>query len=597
MRKQFIALLLVMCLFAGAEGLPAYAEGENSSKPLEDIFYQSVILPYDYQGKVFIQGDKTDLYEDYKVEQRNGRVLVPIRLMGYLAGQSGKRGEGTWDVIWNQKTPDVVLINNSAKAKSIKFTVNSKTMLVNKKPVELEVPPQKINGRVVLPLRDAAVALEKRISWLDGLIVIGDTPVDVKHARTLSVKDAVKAELADSRKPVNLYTKHLTPITKHGNYIYYYKSIYGDVKITDVLYRKADGQKETKVQLPGKPSLNTTRIIGDELYYVSTVKDSAELHAYHFAKNQSRKVCSLGSWRPSDGWLSDIRLFDGELYVNLHSGDNTMGSDTLYRVEKGSLKEVLGAKSLIQFVKSGKELYYTDFMSIGDPLNNLYRMDMMTGKEVTLGEPGFAYGIHRDISDGGIGYSSDETLHLKDGYLYALGYKDEDPTDQSAVYKISLADQTQVKLTSPARNFWVKNDRIYYIDAQTGFLYRSDLNGENPQAVAKKAVFQVSFHDGFIYYLANEGNAPVGMGVLYRYDIKLGKEVKLSDQITASYIVNGGSDVYYVAKGYKPGIYKVDRNGRNVPLVRDDVYETVQADKDKGIVYSLVYKEGIYAVK
>ncbi|MMZ61218.1 hypothetical protein D1872_233530 [compost metagenome] len=85
------------------------------------------------------------------------------------------------------------------------------------------------------------------------------------------------------------------------------------------------------------------------------------------------------------------------------------------------------------------------------------------------------------------------------------------------------------------------------------------------------------------------------MGILYRYDIKFAKEVKLSDQITASYHVDGGSDVYYVARGYKPGVYKVDRNGRNVPLVRDNVSWTLGADK--GIVYTLEYKEGVYTAK
>jgi len=598
MKKQFVAWLLAICLVAGSGGFSAYAEGdsESGSKPLEDIFYQTVIFPFDYQGKVFIHGYKATMYEKYEVVQRKGRVLVPIRLMGYLAGQSGNPGEGTWDVVWNPKTPDVVLINNTAKGRSIKFTVNSKMMLVNKKPVPLEVPPQKINGRVVLPLRDAALALEKQINWLDGLILIGDTPLDVKHARTLSIKDAVKAELADSRKFVD-YEKSLTPIAKNGSYIYYYKRIYDNNKITDELYRKADGQKAKKVAVPGNPLFSFTKTLGGELYFVTVVKGSTELYAYSFDKNQFRKVSSLGSWNPSDGWLSDIRQIDGELYVNLHTGDNTMGSDTLYRVEKGSLKEVLSAKSLIQFVKSGKTLYYTDFKFMGDPTNNLYRMDMATGQEVPLGEPGFTYGIHRTISDGGgVGYSSNGTLHLKDGYLYVLGYKEEDAKDLSAVYKISLADQTQVRLTSPARNFWVKDDRIYFIDAQTGFLVQTDLNGENREVVSKKAVFQVSFHDGFIYYLVNDGSTPSEMGVLYRYDIKLAKEVKLSDQIAASYHVDGGSDVYYVAGGYKPGIYKVDRNGRNVPLVRDNVSWTLGADK--GIVYTLEYKEGVfYAVK
>ncbi|MBW4840081.1 MAG: copper amine oxidase N-terminal domain-containing protein, partial [Paenibacillaceae bacterium] len=173
MRKKFILLLLTACLGLGTAGVHAAEEGGNQgsgSKSLKEAFSELAIIPYDYQGKAFIQGRKTDIGGDYEVVQRNGRVLVPIRLMGYLAEHTTGTNQGYWNIVWNAKTPDDVLLQNLSLKRTVKFKVDSTTMLLNGKSVKLDVPPQMIGGRVMLPLRDAATALGKRIDWLDGLI-------------------------------------------------------------------------------------------------------------------------------------------------------------------------------------------------------------------------------------------------------------------------------------------------------------------------------------------------------------------------------------------------------------------------------------------
>ncbi len=524
--------------------------------------------------------------------QRNGRVLVPIRLMGYLAAQSD-RNHGMWDVSWNQQHPNDVLLTSNALHKTIKFTVNSKTMLINNEPVTLDVPPQKINGRIVLPLRSAAMALEKKIDWLDGLIIIGDESVDLQHPQTLDIKDKIKTQLTDSRKR-NDYTKTVTPLTKYGNVMYFYKSIYHENGVTEELYRKVEGQKEAKIQIPGSPVFATARAIGNELYYVSVVNHITELHAFNFADNSSREICAIEQWNPMDGWLADVTYVDNELYINLHYGDLTMGAETLYKVDQaqGSLQEVMRTKSLIEFAKDGDYIYFTDFMFMSGPADNLYRLNTKTVERTPIGESGFVYGVHRTIENGGVGYSSSGALYVRDGYLYTLGYKESDLTDESAVYKINLADRTQVKLTSPTKQFWMVNDRIYYIDASSGYLKSVDSEGGNQQTLVERKVLHVEFYNGEIYYSANANGAGSNLGSLYRYNIANEQEVRLSDKSISSFYA-GKAGVYYSSNGYEPGLYKIDEGGHNVSLVKDRIDRAILTDA--GMVYTLVYEEGIYA--
>ncbi|WP_373231901.1 DUF5050 domain-containing protein [Cohnella sp.] len=591
--KNFVIIMFI-CVGIVCGTLSAYAAGESDKKPLNEVFDHMVIVPYDYQGKAFINGQKTDVFEDYQMVQRNGRVLVPIRLMGYLADQSNPHNNSMWATIWQPQKPDEVLLTNSKLNKTIKFTVNSKTMMVNNKPQTLDIAPQRINGRIVLPLRSASEALDKKIEWLDGLILISDEYVDLQHPQTLAIKDQIKAELSDTRKRVD-YQKTAFPITKYGNIMYYFKRDYNHNGTIDKMYKKADGQKEVQVQLPGTLDLENRRFINDELYYVSMVNNKWELDVFNFANNKSRKMVELDQWVPRDGWLEDIKYIDNELYIILHYGDGTMGGETLYKVVNGTLKNVVYAKNFINYIKAGEYIYHTDIhhMSVGD--DNLNRVDMKTGEVTSIGQPGYAYGIYRTIEDqGGIRFSGNGALYIKDDYLYTLGYKDSDPKDEGSVYKINLADQTQVKLTSAAKQFWIEDNKIYYIDSKTGYLGRVDLDGNNNQILVERKAGHVQFFNGSIYYNDNLSGGFFDPGELYRYDIEDEKEVKLSDKPVSSFFV-GKAGVYYVSNGYDLGLYKIDAGGHNVRFVKDSIDRGILTDA--GMVYTMTYKEGIYSVK
>lgn len=591
MRKLGLSLLLGISVAGGAWNIGSADAAAVPSLP--DVFDQSVIIPFNYQNKAFINGKKVDLYDSgFKVVQKDGQVLVPIRLLETLTSQDPQ--DGRWETIWQAKQPDVVTVRNAQLKRTVVFTVNSKTMTVNGEARAIQVAPQKVQGRIMLPLRTAAEAFGQRIDWLNGLIVIGDASFNTQSQQTLAIRDSIKRILTDTRKPVHV-DRPVRPLAASGNSVYYVRYDYSASPQVEQLYRKTGDGKETRVKLVGNPVLSSATVIGGELTFVREVDGRSELAAYHLQNGTVRQVAKIPDWKPSDGWVSAIKQMDGELYVVLHVGDLTMGGESIYKVEGGSLKEVSSAKSYISTVKSGSSLYMTDFTPMFSAADNLYRVDLDKGASAGLGVKGFVYGIHRTITEGGgVALSSVDALYVKNGYLYTLGYNDGVANDESAVYRINPADNTQVRVTAPTDRFWLRGDRILYVDAATGYLVSVKLDGTDKQTFVQRKAHNVSIQGSEVYYTDNADNDAYGVGVLYRYSLTDKKETRLSERSAVSYYA-GKNGIYYWSQGYEPGIYRVEPDGRNMRLVSDSVESIVPTDQ--GLLYTLTYKDGVFAVK
>jgi hypothetical protein len=601
MKLRNMTLIFAMC--AGLIGTLSSAQAEEGAtkRPLDEMFDRTVIVPFDYQGRVFVNGSKVEVYGDYSIVHREGRVMVPIRLMSFLATQADH--SRTWEAVWQPSKPEEVQLMNAALKKTITFTVNDRTMLVNNEPREMDVAPQLADGRIVLPLRSAAEALGKHIDWLDGLILIGEEPVHLQHPRTTAVKTRIQTQLEDTRQAIH-YQKAVWPLTRIGDASYYIKPIYGqDGGIrTEKLYAKQDGQRTpVAIELPGNPWLSQAKVVGRELYYLSVHNDASfysdecTLYVYDFHTKQNRKIMDI-QWGGMGGWLGDVRYVDESLFLILHYGDGTMGGDTLYRMVNGTLESVVNGHMFLNFVKEGQYLYTLDTMGPHyDPVNNLKRVDLATGEITGAGQPGFAYGIHRVIhNDRGAGsYASSKALYVQDGYLYTLGYKEADKKDVSAVYRINLKDQKQVKLTGPANHFWLENGRIFYTDSNDGKLKAVDAAGGEIYTLTDKRVTNVRFHNGSIYYTVNANHNAYEPGVLYQYMIAWGLEKKRSEQPVTYYV--GDAGVYYVMKGYDPGLYRLEQDGGSTRIVKDSIAGAILSDA--GMAYTLVYEEGIFSIK
>lgn len=84
---------------------------------------------------------------------KNGRSYVPIRYLGDAIGAQ---------VSWNASTRTATLTKNG---KSIALAIGDYTALANGKYINMEVRPEIVKGRTMLPARYVAEALGSTISW------------------------------------------------------------------------------------------------------------------------------------------------------------------------------------------------------------------------------------------------------------------------------------------------------------------------------------------------------------------------------------------------------------------------------------------------
>ncbi|MGE7690623.1 copper amine oxidase N-terminal domain-containing protein [Lysinibacillus sp. NPDC097214] len=100
---------------------------------------------------VEIDGDEVEF--DQGAVSINGRTLVPMRTIF-------EELEST--VQWNAKTKSITAVRGTKK---IGLVIGSKTATVNGQKIALDVAPQIINGRTLVPLRFISEALGAKVDW------------------------------------------------------------------------------------------------------------------------------------------------------------------------------------------------------------------------------------------------------------------------------------------------------------------------------------------------------------------------------------------------------------------------------------------------
>lgn len=128
----------------------------------------------------------------------NGRTLVPVR---FISEQFGA------EVIWIPEEPDWVTIKTEEIL--IQMTIGYESMAVNGELIDLDVAPKVVSGRTLLPLRAIVEALEKEVSWDDGLIIIGDQKYDagVHSIWFAELKTALAPAIPEPSQPQRLKLK------------------------------------------------------------------------------------------------------------------------------------------------------------------------------------------------------------------------------------------------------------------------------------------------------------------------------------------------------------------------------------------------------
>ena len=103
---------------------------------------------------ITVEVNKAEVLFDAPPVNVNGRILVPVRAIFESMGAT---------VTWNADTQTV---SSRLDGSVVVMTIGQSIMKVNGEPISLDVPPQIISDRTMVPARAAAEALDARVLWL-----------------------------------------------------------------------------------------------------------------------------------------------------------------------------------------------------------------------------------------------------------------------------------------------------------------------------------------------------------------------------------------------------------------------------------------------
>ena len=113
------------------------------------------ITSFKINDATYIFNDKTETM-DVAPYAKDNRTYVPVR---YLAYSLGVAPEG---IMWNQESQTVTVSLNET---TVNMTIGSNIMTVNGTPTTMDVAPEAVDGRTMLPARYLAEALGATVTW------------------------------------------------------------------------------------------------------------------------------------------------------------------------------------------------------------------------------------------------------------------------------------------------------------------------------------------------------------------------------------------------------------------------------------------------
>lgn len=142
--------------------------------------FMGALLSLAITGTAFAAGNSINLQVNGKTLPtdvapiiKESRTLVPVRVISESLGA---------DVEWNAAEQKVTVIKND---KVLELTLNSKEVLVNgSKLPELDVPPQLINNRTMVPIRVVSEALGAKVEWNGDTQTVATTIYEKRDAMT-----------------------------------------------------------------------------------------------------------------------------------------------------------------------------------------------------------------------------------------------------------------------------------------------------------------------------------------------------------------------------------------------------------------------------
>ena len=123
-------------------------------------------LAYANEINVTVNGQRVD-FQGQGPANIDGHTMIPVRGVFEMMG---------FNIIWNETLQQVILSRGRTSAM---FTIGRRTLYVNGRTYALNVPPQVIGGRTMMPVRNIAESLGYHVGWdrFTNTVLISSTPI------------------------------------------------------------------------------------------------------------------------------------------------------------------------------------------------------------------------------------------------------------------------------------------------------------------------------------------------------------------------------------------------------------------------------------
>lgn len=169
MKKRILSIILICSIVINICSMSVFAFSTDEQKSIAQLVNNSIVLSTK-TPVCFVWGEQTYVDRDNLSVMpiiENNRTLVPVRFIAESLGAN---------VNWDELSQKVTIALNSD---IITVTINADYMYVNDKKVSLDVPAQTIEERTLIPLRAISKALDKKIFYHNGFILVSDYDIDL----------------------------------------------------------------------------------------------------------------------------------------------------------------------------------------------------------------------------------------------------------------------------------------------------------------------------------------------------------------------------------------------------------------------------------
>ena len=248
---------------------------------------------------------------------------------------------------------------------------------------------------------------------------------------------------------------------------------------------------------------------------------------------------------------------------------------------------------------------------VGNSISNLQNQGMVVTKENNYyykklsKDKSYIYSLKKNKEEAEKLIKSDNSyLNSYKNYLYFIEKNEE--TTKHNIIKLKHNGKKKEKLVEDVdnRQLLVANDWVYYF--KDNVLYRIRINGKDIIKVSEDGILNYGINKDYIYYVYNNGEK----NILARRKIEEKMFTNLVQNVSEDFEIIDNK-IYFVEQKYNQteytynyALYRVKLNGegkrkiadlpkdlKNVNILEDKVFYTIQNEAGETEVYSLNYKE------